>query len=289
MSGAPAPRTARAWLLVGPGLLVLAALLLGPLLQILTVSLFTYSPTRIWIPEPTLANYRRLADPYYLAVSWTTVKIGLLTTLACIVLGYPLAYFLARTRSRLVGLYLFLLVTPLMVSSVIRIFGWLVILGRRGLVNSWVQKLGLGDGLDLLYNTPAVVTGLTELLLPFMVLPLMAAIENVHPSIEEAARNLGAGALHVFRRVIVPLSLPGLVSGCLLVYTVSISALVTPALMGGRRVRMLGNLVYDEVLTSLNWPFASAMAVVLLAVTGGVMLFYLRTMRAVSRSRVVAE
>jgi len=185
-------------------------------------------------------------------------------------------------RSRWLGLCLFLLVTPLMVSSVIRIFGWLVILGRRGLVNAALAAAGF-EGVDLLYNVPAVVVGLAELLLPFMVLPLMTAIETIPRSVEEAARNLGATPLQLFRRVLLPLSLPGLVSGSLLVYSVSISALVTPALMGGRKVRMLGNLVYDEVLTSMNWPFASSIAVVLLAFTVAVMVGYLRTMRALAR------
>jgi ABC-type spermidine/putrescine transport system permease subunit I len=272
-----------AFVFAGPGLAFLIVFLVGPLLQIAAISVFTYSPTKIWVPELTAGNYRRLLDPYYLSVTWTTVKVGLLTTLACAVLGYPLGYFLARTRSRWLAFYMFLLVTPLMVSSVIRIFGWLVILGRRGLVNEVVRGLGVSEGLNLLYNTPAVVVGLTQLLLPFMVLPLMAAIENIPPSVEEAARNLGANSLQLFRRVLLPLSLPGLISGSLLVYTVSISALVTPALMGGRNVRMLGNLVYDEVLTSLNWPFASSIAVILLLFTGIVMFFYLRTMRSFVR------
>src|SRR6185436_3811116 len=118
-----------------------------------------------------------------------------------------------------------------------------------------------------------------ELLLPFMVLPLMASIENIPRAVEEAARNLGASPFQLFRRVLLPLSLPGLVSGSLLVYSVAISALVTPALMGGRKVRMLGNLVYDEVLTSMNWPFASSLAFVLLCITGAVMIGYLRTMQ----------
>jgi ABC-type spermidine/putrescine transport system permease subunit I len=116
-----------------------------------------------------------------------------------------------------------------------------------------------------------------------MVLPLMAAIETIPRSVEEAARNLGANSMQLFWRVLLPLSLPGLVSGSLLVYTVAISALVTPALMGGRKVRMLGNLVYDEVLTSMNWPFAASIAVVLLIVTAAVMLGYLRTMRRLAR------
>lgn len=277
-----AARSRVALVLLAPGLTMLTLFLLVPLGLIVVISVFTYSPTQIWLPPVTAANYRKFFDPYYLGVTWTTVRIGLVTTLVCAVLGYPLAYFLARLRSRWLGLCLFLLVTPLMVSSVIRIFGWLVILGRQGLVNAALGAAGFGR-VDLLYNEPAVVVGLTELLLPFMVLPLMTAIETIPRSVEEAARNLGAGSFALFRRVLLPLSLPGLVSGALLVYSVSISALVTPALMGGRRARMLGNLVYDEVLTSMNWPFASSIAVVLLVFTGVVMVSYLRTMRALAR------
>lgn len=268
--------------LLAPGLAVLALFLFVPLALIVGISIMTYSPTKIWLAIPTSDNYAKFFHPYYLGVTWTTVKIGLLTTLVCAVLGYPLAYFLARLRSRWLGLCLFLLVTPLMVSSVIRIFGWLVLLGRRGIVNATLEAAGL-TGIELLYNVPAVVVGLSELLLPFMVLPLMAAIETIPRSVEEAARNLGANPLQLFQRVLLPLSLPGLISGSLLVYSVAISALVTPALMGGRRVRMLGNLVYDEVLTSMNWPFASSIAVVLLVFTAAVMLGYLRTMRALAR------
>ena len=276
---------ARGWVafvLLAPGLTMLTLFLLVPLGLIVVISVFTYSPTQIWLPPVTTANYVKFFDPYYLGVTWTTVRIGLVTTLVCALLGYPLAYFLARLRSRWLGLCLFLLITPLMVSSVIRIFGWLVILGRQGLVNTALGAVGFAR-VDLLYNEPAVVVGLTELLLPFMVLPLMTAIETIPRSVEEAARNLGAGSFALFQRVLLPLSLPGLVSGALLVYSVSISALVTPALMGGRKTRMLGNLVYDEVLTSMNWPFASAIAVVLLIVTGAVMATYLRTMRVLAR------
>ena len=269
------------FLFVTPGLLVLVIALLGPLALIAGISLMTYSPTKIWLPALTGANYARLADGYYVGVTWITVKIGLITTAVCAVLGYPVAYFLARARSRWLGLYVFLLVTPLMVSSVIRIFGWLVILGRQGFINAMLRGLGLGT-VELLGHGTAVVIGLVELLLPFMVLPLTAAIERVPESLEEAARNLGATSWQVFRRVLLPLSVPGLVSGSLLVYSVAISALVTPALMGGRKVRMLGNLVYDEVLTSMNWPFASSLAIVLLCITGAVMIGYLRTMRSLS-------
>jgi ABC-type spermidine/putrescine transport system permease subunit I len=268
--------------LVAPGLGILTLFLFVPLALIVGLSVLTYSPTKIWLPVLTAVNYQKFFHPYYVGVMWTTIQIGLLTTAACVVLGFPVAYFLARAPARWLGLWLFLLVTPLMVSSVIRIFGWLVLLGRRGLVNATLEAAGF-RGVDLLHNVPAVVLGLTELLLPFMVLPLMAAIETIPRSVEEAARNLGANSLQLFWRVLLPLSLPGLVSGSLLVYTVAISALVTPALMGGRKVRMLGNLVYDEVLTSMNWPFAASIAVILLIVTAAVMLGYLRTMRGLAR------
>jgi ABC-type spermidine/putrescine transport system permease subunit I len=268
--------------LVAPGLGILTLFLFVPLVLIVGLSVLTYSPTKIWLPVFTAVNYQKFFHPYYVGVMWTTIQIGLLTTAACAVLGFPVAYFLARAPARWLGVWLFLLVTPLMVSSVIRIFGWLVLLGRRGLVNATLEAAGF-RGVDLLHNVPAVVIGLTELLLPFMVLPLMAAIETIPRSVEEAARNLGANSLQLFWRVLLPLSLPGLVSGSLLVYTVAISALVTPALMGGRKVRMLGNLVYDEVLTSMNWPFAASIAVILLIVTAAVMLGYLRTMRTLAR------
>lgn len=272
-------------LFVGPGLFLFIAFFFAPLLLMGIISFLTYSPTKLWVASLTLANYQRLIDPYYVSVTWSTVKIGLATTLGCVFLGYPLAYFLARTQSRQRDLYLFLLIAPLMASTVVRVFGWLIILGRHGMVNRLLLALGFSDRVQLLYNPFAVVLGLTELLMPFMVLPLMAAIESIHPSVEEAARNLGASGPRLFRRVILPLSLPGLISGSLLVYSIAISALVAPALLGGPRVHMLGNVVYSQVLTGLNWPFASSVAIVLLLFTGAVMWSYIRLTHASERWR----
>jgi ABC-type spermidine/putrescine transport system permease subunit I len=260
-------KTRPVWvLLAGPYALFLLLLLIVPFANVALYSVHPYSPTRILLPELTTDNYAKLFDFYYIRLFARTLRLGLVTTIVCILFGYPLAYWLARARPRLQTLGLFLLIMPLMVSTVIRIFGWIVILGRKGLVNGALVGLGL-EPVKLLYTETAVVIGLVNIFLPFMVLPLMAAIERIPPNLEEAARNLGANWGQMFARTILPLSLPGLISGSLLVYSVSISAFVTPALMGSPRERMAGQQIYDEVLVSFNWPSASSLALTLVLLT----------------------
>jgi ABC-type spermidine/putrescine transport system permease subunit I len=252
--------------LAGPYALFLLLLLIVPFANVALYSVHPYSPTKIVLPELTFDNYGKLFDLYYVRLFTRTLRLGLVTTVVCALFGYPLAYWLARARPRLQTLGLFLLIMPLMVSTVIRIFGWIVILGRKGLVNEALVGLGL-EPVKLLYTETAVIIGLVNIFMPFMVLPLMAAIERIPPSLEEAARNLGANWSQMFLRTILPLSLPGLISGSLLVYSVSISAFVTPALMGSPRERMAGQQIYDEVLVSFNWPSASSLALTLVLLT----------------------
>ncbi len=257
---------ARAGLLM-PLTLFLVFFLVIPFLNIVILSFYTYSPTSIWIPKLTIENYRQLVEGSFITVLLRTLWLGLICTVICVVFGYPLAYFLARAEPRVKSVGLFLLLMPLMVSAVIRTFGWLVILGRNGLVNNMFHAIGF-DRVGLLYHEPAVIVGLTNVFIPFMVLPLMASIERISPSTEEAARNLGASWFDVFRRVIIPLSSPGLISGCLLVYSAAISAFIVPALMGGARVQVLGRLIYDLLLISYQWPLASAITTLLVVATG---------------------
>ncbi|MGE8944069.1 ABC transporter permease [Leptospira interrogans] len=257
---------ARAGLLL-PLTLFLVFFLIIPFLNIIVLSFYTYSPTSIWIPTLTTDNYRQLLDGSFEAVLLRTLRLGFVCTVICVLFGYPLAYFLARANPWVRGIGLFLLLMPLMVSAVIRTFGWLVILGRNGLVNNSLQAMGI-DRIALLYHEPAVVIGLTNVFIPFMVLPLMASIERINPALEEAARNLGASWFQTFRRVIIPLSSPGLISGCLLVYSAAISAFVVPALMGGARVQVLGRAIYDLLLISYQWPLASAITTILVIMTG---------------------
>jgi ABC-type spermidine/putrescine transport system permease subunit I len=256
--------------LTGPYALLLLVLMLVPFANIAMYSLHPYSPTKVFLPELTIDNYLKIFDLYYVRLFGRTLRLGLITTAVCVVLGYPLAYCLARARPQRLAVGLFLLIMPLMVSAVIRVFGWIVILGRKGLVNQALVALGL-EPVKLLYTETAVIIGLVNIFVPFMVLPIMASIERISPSLEEAARNLGADWYRMFWRVILPLSLPGLISGCLLVYSLSISAFVTPALMGNPRERMAGQQIYDEVLVSFNWPGASSLSLTLVLLTAALM------------------
>ena len=178
-------------LLTGPYALFLLVLLVVPFANIAMYSLHPYSPTKVFLPELTFDNYRKIFDLYYARLFGRTLRLGLISTAVCVVLGYPLAYCLARARPRWQAAGLFLLIMPLMVSAVIRIFGWIVILGRKGLVNLALMALGL-EPVKLLYSETAVVIGLVNIFVPFMVLPIMASIERIPPSLEEAAQNLGA-------------------------------------------------------------------------------------------------
>jgi ABC-type spermidine/putrescine transport system permease subunit I len=249
-------------LFVGPYGLYLLVFLVLPFANVALLSVYHHSPTKIAIPGFTDANYAKLFELYYANLFLRTLRLSVIVTGVCVVLGYPLAYFLARSTSRVMTLGLFLLIMPLMVSTVIRVFGWVVILGNEGLVNQAVRLFG-GEGVRLLYTEGAVILGLTQQSMPFMVLPIMAAIERIPPSLEEAAENLGASWGQMFARVILPLSMPGLLSGSLLVFSVSMSAFITPALMGGRRVRMVGQQIYEEVLTAYDWPGAASLTIVL--------------------------
>lgn len=249
------------YLLVAPNLLYLALVLLAPLGLMAAYSLYGN------VPGLTLANYAKLGDPYFLRLLLRTTWIAVRTAAVSVVLAYPLAYFLARAPRGIATLGLLLLLTPLMISPVVRAFGWVVLLDRNGMVIHLLRFLGFEDARALIYTETAVIIGLVHLLLPYMVLPLMASIERISPSLEEAARNLGASSRQIFLNVILPLSLPGLISGALLVFVEALSAYVLPALLGGRRVRIIGNEVYDLLLVAYNAPQAATLTVVLIVLT----------------------
>ncbi len=214
----------------------------------------------------TLANYRAfVTDPFYLEMLLRTCGLGLLVTLGCLIAGYPVAYYLARTPSRWRGLALFLVIAPLLVSAIVRNIGWFPLLSQSGAVNWVLLKLGLiASPLSLINNFTGVVIGLIHALLPFMILTLTTVIQRIEGDLEEAAANLGAGPLQTFWRVLLPLSLPGVVSGSLLVFAMAISAYTTPAILGGNRVLVMATYIAQQFRTVLNYPAGGTASALLL-------------------------
>jgi putative spermidine/putrescine transport system permease protein len=207
-----------------------------------------------------LDNYLRFfGDRFYLGILLRTLGLALAVTLLALILSYPLAYALARSRARLRGLLTAIVLVPLMTSVVVRSYGWTILLAQNGLANSALGLLGLGP-VRLMFSMTGVVIALTEVLMPFMVLTLTGVLQSVPPALEEAARSLGGSRWRVFRDVLLPLSLPGVAAGSFLVFALSISAFATPILVGGASTQVMATLVYDQVLSALNWPFAAAIA-----------------------------
>lgn len=257
-----------ALLLTAPALLLFVLLLVGPLAFLLRVSLLPSAPGAALAGPLSLAAYGELADPYTLGILTRTLRVAAVTTLACLVLGYPLAISIARARGTSRTVQTVLVISPLFVSVVVRAYGWILVLGNRGLVNGALTWLGiLAEPVRLLNTETAVVIGLVEALLPFMVLSLAAVLERQDPALEEAARGLGDTALGAFFRVTLPLSRPGALAGSLLVFMVSMGSFATPALLGGSEVRLMVTEIYTQMTAVFNWPLGAALSVVLLTVS----------------------
>lgn len=270
--------------LAAPAVLLLVAGLALPLAEMAVISFFRYSSILIWEPVFTLDNYAQFFSGFYLAAGIRTLWLSAMVTALCIVIGYPFAIFLARSDSRLKPFYLFVLLSPLMMSSVVLVLGWNMILSRQGPLSALLGLVGL-QGFSILYSKTAIVIGLTALQLPFMVMILRNAVERVPQSVEEAAHILGAGRMAIFWRVTLPLTHSGLISGTLLVFAMGLGSLVAPALLGGSRDIMIGNVIYESVMVSLNWPFAAAVSLILLVTTLVLMAGYLGFLRGSSEGR----
>jgi putative spermidine/putrescine transport system permease protein len=250
-------------LLLAPLVVVLAAFFLTPVLMMLPTSFREYTPGVGLVPGVwTLENYIRIvADDYYREVIWRTLGLGLSVSSACLLLGYPLAYLIVRGPERWrVPLILFV-IFPMLLNLVVRSFGWIALLANRGLVNNLLIQLGvINTPMKLMFNLTGLMIGLTHIFLPFMVLMLAAAIRNVPRDIEAAAATLGSSRLHVFTSVTLPLSAPGILAGSILVFVLTISALVTPRMLGGPTYKVMATLIYDEYMQLLDWPSGSALS-----------------------------
>jgi putative spermidine/putrescine transport system permease protein len=231
------------------------------------VSFLTYKGGLIVRPF-TIGHYVKvLTDPFYLGILLETARIALAVAVLTTVLGYPVAYFLTRTRSRWKGLFLALTLAPELSGVVLRTYGWLVILEDRGLVNTLLKSWGLAaEPIALVHNATGVTIGMTHVLMPFAILALMASIQSIDPTLEQAAMNLGAGRVRTFLRITLPLSIPGVLGAFFLNFSISAGAYATPAILGGKGFEVMATMIYTQLLYILNWPFAAAMAVILMAV-----------------------
>jgi len=253
------PATA-AWLLSTPALVLTALFALMPSFHLLVAAFLPVNGS-----TPTMTNFEALLDSKLaMQAFWRTLRVATATTVLTIIAGYPLALVLRKAKPRLAAIILVLVIFPLMVSVVVRVYGWLVILGPSGIVNKSLIDLGvIAKPLALIHNEIGIVIGETQLLLPYMVLSLVAVLQKVDPYLEEAALSLGANPIVTFLRVVLPISLPGLMSGILLVFSLAMTAFATPLLIGGPRVPLMTTLLYTYVFTSFNWAGAAAVAVVL--------------------------
>ena len=271
--------------LIWPALLLFALFFVLPFAVLGVMSLLSGNPVNAPAVNLTLRHFQRFfSDDLYLEALWATLRIGLLTTLSALLLGYPLAHLLARARSR-VGhaLLLMAVIAPMLTGIVVRTFAWMTLLQDRGVINTTLIALGVTrEPLKLMYNEFGTIVALTHIYVPFMVLTLAGVIGRVDERLEEAARSLGATRWQAFREVTLPLSLPGILAGSLLVFALSISAYVTPFLMGGTDVLTLPMLIYQQVSSSFNPNFAGALGVILLAVSLVLVIAYNKVLAGLS-------
>jgi putative spermidine/putrescine transport system permease protein len=281
-------RAAAPWLLLAAPLAVFVALFVLPVANMLYLSFQSFDRSTGMTGGLALSNYTRfLGDPFYLGIVWRTLKLAALTTCVTLVLGYPVAFHLHLSSGRRRAYLTLLILAPLLISVVVRSFGWLVILGPNGLVNSALRAAGvISEPLRLLYTESAIVLGLTHVFLSFMVLSIATALGRIDPAVVRAAQSLGAGPVQTFLRVILPLSLPGVAAGSLIVFTLSMSAFITPALLGGPRVKVMSYLAYQQTLLLSDWPYGSAIAFILLTLTTVSVFLYLHILES-GRFRMV--
>ena len=237
----------------------------------------------LYVATPTLGNYSRLLlDPFYANIILTTLRIAATVTVISAFLAYAMAFQLSRVRGSFRGFLIFLVVAPLMLGVIVRTYGWIVLLGQNGLVNRALIALGLmTNPMTLLGTETAVIVALVHFMMPFMVFPIFSALVSQDPQLVPAASTLGARPLRAFLEVTLPLSRPGLVMGAALVFTLTAGSVVTPALLGGRSVAMIGQTIYELVLTTFNWPLGAAAAALLVACQLIILFLYFgRTSRA---------
>ncbi|WP_115912565.1 spermidine/putrescine ABC transporter permease PotB [Haemophilus parainfluenzae] len=255
-----------------------------PNLLVLTVSFLTRDGSDFYALPFTLDNYANLFNPLYAQVVWNSLYMSGIATIICLLIGYPFAFMVSKINPKYRPFLLFLVVLPFWTNSLIRIYGMKVFLGVKGVLNTMLMDMGiLSEPIRILNTEVAVIIGLVYLLLPFMILPLYSAIEKLDGRLLEAARDLGANAVQRFFRVILPLTMPGIVAGCLLVLIPAMGMFYVADLLGGAKVLLVGNVIKSEFLISRNWPFGSAISIGLTILMALLIFVYYRANKLLNK------
>jgi putative spermidine/putrescine transport system permease protein len=254
------------WLLAGPAVLLFVGIVLVPIAMTVLLSFHDWGQYKGIEPVITLKNWREIAtDSYFLEIFIRTFRIALAVTAIAVVIGTPEAYILNRMRAPWRGIFLVIVLGPLLISVVARTLGWALLFGSTGLINVALVRLGLVVApVQFMFSETGMVIALTHVLVPFVVISVWASLQRLDPQVENAAISLGASAFTVLRRIVLPQVMPGILSGAIVVFALAASAFATPAIIGGRRLKVASTLAYDEFLNTLNWPLGAAVAVLLL-------------------------
>ena len=253
---------------IAPALLLLTFLFILPLLGVVRTSLYPGNRSFNAVGFTAFQYLKLLSDSFYLQTLFDTIMDGVIVAIVCLILGFPVGYSLARLPARKRRWRLILVILPLTLSLVVIVFGWMIVLGRNGVVNNLMMWLGLFDHpAQLLYNRTVVRLVLVQQFLPFMILSVMSTCTQISPVLEQAAANLRANRFTTLRKVVLPMAMPGIISGMTLVFILTVSAFVTPRLVGGGKVHMLGSIIYEQTVVALNWPLGAALSIVLLVLT----------------------
>ena len=274
------PADRRPWILLSPALVFITALVVVPMAFILVYSFYENIDLAQDVPAFQFGNWQELlTDSYYRTAIWKTLRLSLIVTVLAAVLGYIPAYVIAMTRYRHKWLLLLLLIIPFWISFIIRTLSWIHIFGNQGALNGLLRLLGLTDApLSIMYTEFTVIVGFIHVFLPYMILNIYVSLEGIDQNLEPAARTLGATPWQAFKEVTLPLSVPGLAAGCLLVFVLTGGSYVTPLILGGPSDFLFGNLVYDAVVTELNWPMGATLSFALLLFLGSVVVLYSKLM-----------
>ena len=273
-------------LLLTPLLVIMVIFFVVPLSRSVVISFFHFSgPGTFDSSQLTIQNYKDfLSSPFYLGILRRTFMMSLIVTILCVAIGYPVSYYMMQLSGRKQQIYMFCYLAPWLINVVVKAFGWTLILSPAGYINTILLNLGIiQTPLHLMYNDFSMIVGLTQGEMVFAVMPILASLVSINPELRSAAADLGASRVKTFMRITLPLSLPGIVAGSVFVFTMSMAAYTTPALLGGVKVRVMSYIAYQQNTSTLNFPFGSAVSVILVIFTIVVVQVYMRAMASGKR------